>query len=78
MNTNGGFGFITIEGKKDIFFHANDCSAGNFKDMQEGNTVSFETAESPKGPKATNVVLDTGEAANTDMPEETSDESAAA
>lgn len=68
MNTTGGFGFITMEGKKDIFFHANDCSAGNFKDMQEGNTVSFETGESPKGPKATNVVLDTaGEAGDEAM-----------
>ncbi len=72
-----GFGFITIEGQKDIFFHANDCSDGNFKDMHEGDTVSFETAESEKGPKAINVVLDRGageEAANGDMPEEVAPE----
>ena len=55
-----GFGFITLEGKKDIFFHANDCSEGNFKDMHEGDAVSFETASSEKGPKAINVVLDMG------------------
>lgn len=52
-----GFGFITVEGMKDIFFHANDCPEENFKDMQEGDTVSFETAESDKGPKAINVTL---------------------
>ena len=54
------FGFITVEGMKDIFFHANDCSEGNFKDMREGDAVSFETADSDKGPKAVNVVLDSG------------------
>ncbi|MFA4815122.1 MAG: cold shock domain-containing protein [Candidatus Gracilibacteria bacterium] len=69
-----GFGFITIEGKKDIFFHANDCPDGNFKDMKEGDAVSFETAESEKGPKAINVVLDTGTSEEA-APEE--DESAA-
>ena len=76
-----GFGFITLEGQKDIFFHANDCSEGNFKDMHEGDAVSFETASSEKGPKAINVTLDMGgseEAANTDMEESADDESAAA
>lgn len=53
-----GFGFISPEeGGQDIFFHANDCTAGNFKEMQEGNTVSFELGTSPKGPRATNVML---------------------
>lgn len=53
-----GFGFITPEeGSKDVFFHANDCSAGNFKEMHEGDNVTFEVGESPKGPKATGVTL---------------------
>ena len=53
------FGFITVEGMKDVFFHANDCG-GNFKDFKEGDTVTFETADSDKGPKAINVKLDNG------------------
>lgn len=75
-----GFGFITLEGKKDIFFHANDCSEGNFKDMHEGDAVSFETASSEKGPKAINVMLDSGEAANNNdnfVDEEASEDQAA-
>jgi len=60
LNENG-FGFISIEGQpKDLFFHANDCTEGNFKQMQEGDAVSFDMAESAKGPNAINVVLDTG------------------
>ena len=55
-----GFGFIKMEGAKDVFFHANDCSARNFKEMKEGDMVSFETEDSPKGPKAVNVMLDSG------------------
>lgn len=58
-----GFGFITPESEnsdgsvKDVFFHANDCSDGNFKDMREGDTVNFDIGTSPKGPKATNVMF---------------------
>ncbi len=59
-----GFGFITPEGAdKDVFFHANDCSAGNFATMNEGDTVTFEMGESPKGPNAGNVTLFVAEAA---------------
>ncbi len=55
-----GFGFIAPdEGAdgKDLFFHANDCVEGNFKEMQEGQAVSFEKEDSPKGPKAVKVTL---------------------
>ncbi len=65
-----GFGFITVEGSKDLFFHSTDCSEGNFKSMREGDAVSFETAESEKGPKAVKVVLDKGASDDSDMDSE--------
>lgn len=52
------FGFITAEGQKDLFFHMNDCTNGDFDHMKEGDAVNFDTADSDKGPKAVNVTLD--------------------
>jgi CspA family cold shock protein len=53
--TDKGFGFIQIEGQeKNVFFHSNECS-GAFDSFREGDTVTFEVAESPKGPNAIKV-----------------------
>lgn len=51
-----GFGFIKREGEeKDLFFHANELKNVEFKDLKEGDKVTFEAVESPKGLNATNV-----------------------
>ena len=51
-----GFGFITGEGlAKDLFFHSNSLVGVTFDELKEGDAVSFETEESPKGLNATNV-----------------------
>lgn len=57
IDDDRGFGFITVEGQKDIFFHATDCTQENFKSMKAGDTVSFDMGDSDKGPKAINVML---------------------
>ena len=50
------FGFITYEGaEKDLFFHSNELKNVQFEDLKEGDAVTFEIGESPKGPNATNV-----------------------
>lgn len=51
-----GFGFITAEGlEKDLFFHTNSLVGVTFDELKEGDDVTFETAESPKGLNAVNV-----------------------
>lgn len=54
--TDKGFGFISREGaEKDLFFHANELQGVSFDQLREGDTVTFEVAESPKGPNAIKV-----------------------
>ncbi|MEK7471226.1 MAG: cold shock domain-containing protein [Patescibacteria group bacterium] len=56
MVSEKGFGFITAEGlQKDLFFHSNSLVGVTFDELKEGDSVSFETEESPKGLNATNV-----------------------
>ena len=51
-----GFGFIGPEdGAKDIFFHANSLVGVGIDDLREGDSVSFETEDTPKGVSAVNV-----------------------
>jgi len=54
--TDKGFGFIAIEGEeKDLFFHSNELKDVSYDELKEGDKVSFEKSDSPKGPNATNV-----------------------
>tara|TARA_B100000745_G_C19785194_1_gene257425 strand:+ start:76 stop:276 length:201 start_codon:yes stop_codon:yes gene_type:complete len=54
--TDRGFGFIKPEeGDKDLFFHANEVQGVEFNDLREGDAVTFEISDGPKGPNATNV-----------------------
>lgn len=54
--TDKNFGFISQDGAdKDLFFHANELEGVEFSELQEGDAVTFEVTESPKGPAATQV-----------------------
>ncbi len=54
--TERGFGFITVDGEdKDLFFHSSELKGVTFDELKAGDRVSFDKADSPKGPNATNV-----------------------
>lgn len=54
--TDKGFGFIAREGEdKDLFFHANEVQEVRYDDLREGDVVTFEIEEGPKGPHAVEV-----------------------
>lgn len=54
--TDRGFGFISREGEqKDLFFHSTEVKNTRFDDLREGEAVTFEVAEGPKGLNAVNV-----------------------
>ena len=54
--TDKNFGFIVPEGEeKDLFFHANELDGVDFNDLREGDAVTFEMSDTPKGPAAVKV-----------------------
>ncbi len=51
-----GFGFVASQGK-DYFIHYKEIKIDGFKSLKEGDKVSFEPQESPKGPVATQLSI---------------------
>ncbi len=55
FNDAKGFGFIEQEGGKDLFVHHSAIQGEGFKSLAEGDRVSFDVVQGPKGPAAENV-----------------------
>lgn len=47
-----GYGFVAVA-DQELFVHFSDIEMGGFKELQEGQCVSFVRVDSEKGPKAT-------------------------
>ena len=53
-----GFGFITPEdGSKDVFVHHSEVQGSGFKSLEEGQRVTFDVKQGPKGLNAVKVIV---------------------
>lgn len=55
FNETKGYGFVTTDSGNDIFVHFSEIQGEGFKTLAEGDAVSFEIEEGPKGPRAVKV-----------------------
>ncbi|QGQ23949.1 cold shock domain-containing protein [Gimesia benthica] len=53
--TDKGFGFIDLGNGEDIFFHSSNLEGVSYDQLREGQQVSFDKGQGPKGPRAENV-----------------------
>jgi cold shock protein len=52
-----GFGFIVAGNNTEYFFHQSACASEPFDSLREGQNVTFDVGQGPKGPRAENVRL---------------------
>jgi CspA family cold shock protein len=50
-----GFGFVEAADGSEYFFHQSACTGTPFDSLREGQAVTFDTGQGPKGPRAENV-----------------------
>ena len=55
FNAEKGYGFISQESGDDEFVHFSAIQGKGFKTLEEGQSVSFEIEEGPRGKQASNV-----------------------
>jgi CspA family cold shock protein len=55
FDTKKGFGFIQSEDGNDVFVHYTSIQTEGFKNLEQGQEVTFDITEGKKGPQASNV-----------------------
>lgn len=56
FNAEKGYGFVTLEDGKDIFFHYSQLMMEGYKTIESGTAVEFDLAETDRGQQAHNIV----------------------
>ena len=55
FNAEKGYGFISVEGAKDVFVHYSNIQGNGYRTLEEGQKVEFDVAPGRKGDEAQNV-----------------------
>ena len=55
FNTNKGFGFILTEDNREVFVHYTDIAVDGFRNLNEGDKVTFKITQTGKGLRAADV-----------------------
>ena len=57
FNDSKGFGFITpSDGSNDVFVHHSSIKSEGFRSLAEGQSITYDVEQGPKGPSAINVM----------------------
>jgi CspA family cold shock protein len=56
FNAVKGFGFIEQAGGPDVFVHYSAITGNGYRELNEGEAVTFDVEQGPKGPQAANIV----------------------
>ena len=55
FDTKKGYGFIELEGNKDVFVHFSEISEEGYKSLRDGQSVEFDVEKDDNGERAKNV-----------------------
>ncbi|TKS96268.1 cold-shock protein [Streptomyces lasalocidi] len=57
FNSEKGFGFIAQDGGgQDVFAHYSNIAGSGYRELAEGDAVTFDVTQGQKGPQAENIV----------------------
>ena len=52
FNADKGYGFIAVDGGRDVFVHHSSIQAEGYRSLEQGQRVEFEITQSDRGPQA--------------------------